>query len=257
MDTDTLDKFLTSHSEQITHLREMAQEARSETREVYDKLHSKHVHLTVTTVLWALLAIGIVGGLYIRESNIQAAREARAELKYQEYKQDRESFEKQLKTSYEERLLQQQIQLDEANKRASYKVIADKKKDEVNKPNLTTVQVAANLANVYGFDNLKTDDNQMAVMLGLDQAKVVTVTKIEHTQLLLDNTSLNKTITSLTAEKSSLEADLTTCKGTVKKGEDAYAELKKVKKQSKWKTVFGKVRDYTVGAAIGYIIKSL
>ena len=214
------------------------------------QLQSHHVNLSWFRLAEIALFLGLVFGVYIYSTKVDAENMGKFQAISAQYKADTDKLREDLKASYETRIQEANKQAALATAMASRNVKADKAIEDVKKPDATLTEVATASKDQLGVTPTVEPDNK----LGFEKSEVqdFIATDIDRDRLsqnLADTTaqyaSSQKNVASLTTDLAASQKVGDECKASLD-------QLKKVKTPNKFKAALVKVGLFVAGAWLGH-----
>jgi hypothetical protein len=202
-------------------------------------LRTHSVHMNLLTVLVMVVALAVVGVVYVHSSNSFERQMARADTVNAQYHKDLSDLEIQLKSD------QQMIGQLEAQKAqvTTQIVYRDKTTDAkivvVAAPSRSEAQVSDDVQVAYKFPPVKVDSGLFSFTLPETQTFVVT--EIDRDRLALNLQDSQKQVSLGTQETVTLTADVQATKKELVSAQGVIDAYKKVAKKSKFKSFLGNV----------------
>lgn len=212
-------------------------------------LQQHHLTLNFLHIAVIVIALFMVGGMYVHEVKREAQQDAKVTQMLEQYKTDTAKLQVELKASFDQRLQDQQDEARRQQDIARRDLAAAKQQKDVKNPDNTVPQVAADLNTFLGIKAVIEPDNNLGI--GKQDAQSIIGIAIDGKRDAADLIDKTDQYDKAQASVTSLTSDLAKVQGQAKECEGTVAELKKVKKPSKFKTVLGKVGYAVAGFVIG------
>lgn len=212
-------------------------------------LQQHHLTLSFLHIAVVVIALFMVGGMYVHEVKREAQQDAKVTQMLEQYKADTAKLQTELKVSFDQRLQDQKAEAQRQQDIDRRDLAAARQQKEIKNPDKTLPQVVIDLDTFLGVKGIVEPDNTVGIGKQDVQNMIGAVEEGKRDSAdLADKTDQYQ---KSQASVASLTADLTKVQGQVKECEGTVAELKKVKKPSKFKAMLGKIGYGAVGFMLG------